>query len=105
MPRRLTTWISTRTCCAKWVREAGPDGQHAFSGHGQMKPEQQEIDRLRKEVAKLKAGAVNMSTRDWTPERMARELAPILLRSAAELSVAQGHVGRRLPRAAPRRER
>lgn len=29
--------------------------QHAFPGHGQMKPEQLEIDRLRKEVAKLKA--------------------------------------------------
>ena len=28
--------------------------QHAFPGHGQMKLEQLEIDRLRKEVAKLK---------------------------------------------------
>ncbi|MER8805257.1 IS3 family transposase [Mesorhizobium sp. M0998] len=39
----------------KWVRELSTDPQHAFPGHGQMKPEQQEIDRLRKEVAKLKA--------------------------------------------------
>jgi transposase len=39
----------------KWIREAGSDPQHAFPGHGLMKPEQQEIDRLRKEVAKLKA--------------------------------------------------
>ncbi|WP_110815838.1 IS3 family transposase [Pseudoroseicyclus aestuarii] len=39
----------------KWVRELSIDPQHAFPGHGQMKPEQQEIDRLRKEVAKLKA--------------------------------------------------
>jgi transposase len=39
----------------KWVRELSDDPQHAFPGHGQMKPEQQEIDRLRKEVAKLKA--------------------------------------------------
>jgi transposase len=39
----------------KWVRETIADPQHAFPGHGQMKPEQQEIDRLRKEVAKLKA--------------------------------------------------
>ena len=39
----------------KWVRELAGDPQHAFPGHGQMKPEQQEIDRLRKEVAKLKA--------------------------------------------------
>jgi transposase len=39
----------------KWVREAGADPQHAFPGHGQMRPEQLEIDRLRKEIAKLKA--------------------------------------------------
>ena len=39
----------------KWARELSTDRQHAFPGHGQMKPEQQAIDRLRKEVAKLKA--------------------------------------------------
>lgn len=39
----------------KWVRELGKDPKHAFPSHGQMKPEQLEIDRLRKEVAKLKA--------------------------------------------------
>ncbi len=39
----------------KWIREAKTDPQHAFPGHGQMKPEQLEIDRLRREVAKLKA--------------------------------------------------
>ncbi len=39
----------------KWVKEFSSDPQQAFPGHGQMKPEQQEIDRLRKEVAKLKA--------------------------------------------------
>ena len=39
----------------KWIREAASNPQHAFPGHGQTKPEQQEIDRLRKEVAKLKA--------------------------------------------------
>jgi transposase len=39
----------------KWVRETRADPQHAFPGHGQMKPEQQEIDRLRKEVVKLEA--------------------------------------------------
>ena len=39
----------------KWIRDAGNDPQHAFPGHGQLKPEQLEIDRLRKEVAKLKA--------------------------------------------------
>ena len=39
----------------KWIRELSADPQHAFPGHGQMKPEQLEIDRLRREVAKLKA--------------------------------------------------
>jgi transposase len=39
----------------KWVRETSADPQHTFTGHGQMKPERQEIERLRKEVAKLKA--------------------------------------------------
>ena len=39
----------------KWVKELGSDPAQAFPGHGQMKPEQQEIERLRREVAKLKA--------------------------------------------------
>ena len=39
----------------KWVRELAADPGHAFPGHGQMKPEQMEIDRLRRELAKLKA--------------------------------------------------
>jgi transposase len=39
----------------KWVKEFGADPAQAFPGHGQMKPEQQEIERLRREVAKLKA--------------------------------------------------
>ena len=38
----------------KWVRDVNADAQHAFPGKGVMKPEQAEIDRLRKEVAKLK---------------------------------------------------
>jgi transposase len=39
----------------KWVKEftATPGG--AFPGHGQVKPEQLEIDRLRREVTRLKA--------------------------------------------------
>ena len=39
----------------KWVQGVAADPQHAFPGHGQMKPEQLEIERLRREVAKLKA--------------------------------------------------
>jgi transposase len=38
----------------KWIREAMADPQEAFPGKGLMKPEQAEIERLRKEVAKLK---------------------------------------------------
>jgi len=38
----------------KWVRELTADPPHAFPGQGQLKPEQAEIDQLRKEVAKLK---------------------------------------------------
>ena len=39
----------------KWIKEYGADPMQAFPGHGQTRPEQVEIDRLRKEVAKLKA--------------------------------------------------
>src|SRR5277367_1531161 len=38
----------------KWVKEFGADPGQAFPGHGQRRPEQLEIDRLRREVAKLK---------------------------------------------------
>ena len=38
----------------KWIREAMADPQEAFPGKGLMKPEQAEIERLRKEVTKLK---------------------------------------------------
>jgi transposase len=38
----------------KWMRELAGDPQQAFPGKGVMKPEQAEIERLRKEVAKLK---------------------------------------------------
>lgn len=44
-----------RTCFANGVRELTTDPAQAFPRHGQMKPEQLEIDRLRREVAKLKA--------------------------------------------------
>jgi transposase len=39
----------------KWVKEFGSDPAQSFPGHGQMKPEQLEIERLRREVNKLKA--------------------------------------------------
>ncbi len=39
----------------RWLKELDADPKHAFPGLGQMKPEQLEIDRLRKEVTRLKA--------------------------------------------------
>ena len=39
----------------KWIKQFDADPMHAFPGHGVMKPEQAEIERLRREVAKLKA--------------------------------------------------
>ena len=39
----------------KWVRDVAADPQQAFPGHGQMKPEQLELARLRKELIKVKA--------------------------------------------------
>lgn len=42
------------TVLRRWMRELSQDPQQAFPGQGVMKPEQAEIDRLRKEVAKLK---------------------------------------------------
>ena len=43
------------TVLRRWVKELGSDPQQAFPGHGQQKAEQDEITRLRREVAKLKA--------------------------------------------------
>jgi transposase len=39
----------------KWVKAFASDPGNAFPGLGQMKPEQLEIERLRREVIKLKA--------------------------------------------------
>ena len=39
----------------RWIKELTADPGRAFPGQGQAKPEQQEIDRLRREVVKLKA--------------------------------------------------
>ena len=38
-----------------WLKEFEADPQHSFAGHGQRKPEEAEVARLRREVAKLKA--------------------------------------------------
>ena len=38
-----------------WVKKFANDPQHAFPGQGQMRPEQLEIARLKREVTRLKA--------------------------------------------------
>ena len=44
-----------QTVLRSWVRAFADDPQQAFPGHGQMKPEQAEIARLKRELIKLKA--------------------------------------------------
>jgi transposase len=39
----------------RWAKERTADPAQAFPGYGQSKPEQLEIERLRREVAKLRA--------------------------------------------------
>jgi len=43
------------TVLRSWGKAFSDDPQHSFPGHGQMKPEQAEIARLKREVIKLKA--------------------------------------------------
>src|SRR5258708_5894626 len=43
------------TVLRNWVKAVAGGGQLAFPGHGQMKPEQAEIAKLKREVTKLKA--------------------------------------------------
>ena len=40
---------------SRWVREAQADKGHAFPGRGQQKPEDAEIARLKRELARTKA--------------------------------------------------
>jgi transposase len=43
------------TVLRRWVQACAADAPQAFPGRGQMKPEQAELARLRREVLKLKA--------------------------------------------------
>jgi len=52
----------------KWVRELETDPAQAFPGHGQVKPDQLEIDRLRKAYAFPASGS---------PEEFSRFLADV----------------------------
>ena len=56
-----------------WVKKFADDPEHAFPGHGQMKPEQLEIARLKREVTKLKAERDILKSRP-TSRRNRREI-------------------------------
>lgn len=47
-------WICIKRCCVKWVRQQSGAHGEAFPGRGQIKPEQREIERLHRAMAKLK---------------------------------------------------
>ncbi len=46
----------------KWIREAEGDPGSAFPGHGNLRPEQQEIERLRRELARMNAERDSLKT-------------------------------------------
>src|SRR6476646_7549339 len=56
-----------------WVKKLSDDPQHAFPGQGQMKPEQLEIARLKREVTKLKAQQTSL--KKYTSEQFQRLMA------------------------------
>ena len=73
-----------------WVKEFAVDPQHAFSGEGQMNPEQSEIKLLRREVIKLKAERNIQKTRGILCEGL--DISSPSSRSIEDLS--GGMVGR-----------
>ena len=48
-------WMWRRAFCGVGPREGEGDPRQAFPGHGQVKPERQELTQLRREVVRLKA--------------------------------------------------
>lgn len=48
------------TVLRRWIKQSGNDPAGAFPGKGQMKPADDELRRLRREVAKLKAERDNL---------------------------------------------
>jgi len=45
----------SQSVLGRWVREANADPKQAFPGRGQMKPDDAEVARLKRELAKTKA--------------------------------------------------
>ena len=67
----------------KWVKEFGADPTQAFPGHGQMKPEQLEIDRLRQ--APLPLVADRAGRPDLTPVAKGKMARRQRVRTASNL--------------------
>jgi transposase len=55
MHERRRIWVCIHRRLRSWVKKFADDPQHAFPDQGQMKLEQLEIARLKREVTKLKA--------------------------------------------------
>jgi transposase len=45
----------SQSVMGRWVREAGSNPKQAFPGRGQMKPDDAEVARLKRELAKTRA--------------------------------------------------
>ena len=56
----------------KWVKEFGSDPAQAFPGHGQMKPEQQEIERLKNRLDGLSSERETLESQIRTASSRAR---------------------------------
>src|SRR5438093_8531002 len=79
-----------------WVKKFADDPEHAFPGHGQMKPEQLEIARLKREVTKLLADTTMQSARRDRQSRMASRRALSACRLHRHQPVAPVRPSRRL---------
>jgi hypothetical protein len=74
-----------QTVLRSWVKAFADDPAHAFPGQGQVKSEQAEIARLKREVTKLRIDlSLNahsqMTTRQWMGKQPQRSFA-IMLRT------------------------
>ena len=73
----------------KWVREQAADPGSAFPGHGMTKPERQEIERLRRELARMKAEREVLKNRPGSEPACARWKQLVLSsRSGGQLPIA-----------------
>jgi transposase-like protein len=59
---------------SRWVREAKADKKQAFPGRGQMKPDDAEVARLKRELAKTKAERDILKKTSATSPRSRREV-------------------------------